>query len=63
LEHSAGGLDAGGVSGCRRWWGVSDEEAVAQTLNGYLGDGWPAPPYSGDQVATLALCLEMAQEG
>jgi hypothetical protein len=22
---------------------------------------WP-PPYSGDQVATLALCLEMAQE-
>jgi len=31
-------------------------------MNGYLGDGWPAPPYSADQVATLALCLEMAQE-
>jgi len=42
--------------------GGSDEAAVAQTLNGYLGDGWPAPPYSGDQVATLALCLEMARE-
>ena len=41
---------------------MSDEEAVAQTLNGYPGDGWPAPPYSGDQVATLALCLEMAGE-
>jgi len=35
---------------------------VAARLNGYLGDGWPAPPWDGDQVATLALCLEMARE-
>jgi len=41
---------------------VSDEEAVAQTLNGYLGDGWPAPPYSGDQVATLRVVLELVGE-
>lgn len=37
-------------------------DAVAQRLNDYLGDGWPGPPYDGDQAATLALCLEMAQE-
>jgi len=61
---AAGGLDAdGGLSGCRGWRGVSDEEAVAQTLNGYLGPSWPAPPWDGDQVSTLAMCLEMAQEG
>jgi len=46
----------------QRWKGVSDDEAWAQTLNRYLGDSWPAPPYSGDQVTTLALCLEMARE-
>jgi len=23
---------------------------------------WPAPPWTGDQVNTLALCLEMALE-
>jgi len=49
-----------------RWIEARDQapnwEAVAERLNAYLGDGWPAPPYSGDQVATLALCLEMAQE-
>jgi len=37
-------------------------DAVAERLNAYLGDSWPAPPYSGDQVATFALCLEMARE-
>jgi len=35
---------------------------VAERLNAYLGTSWPAPPYSADQVATLALCLEMARE-
>jgi len=38
-------------------------DAVAVRLNAYLGDSWPAPPYSGDQVATLAMCLGLAQEG
>jgi len=42
---------------------VSGEEAVVARLNGYLGDGWTGPPWDGDQVATLALCLEMAREG
>ena len=38
-------------------------DAVAERLNAYLGPTWPGPPWDGDQVATLALCLEMAQEG
>jgi len=37
-------------------------QAVAARLNGYLGDGWPAPPWDGDQVATLAMCLSLAEE-
>lgn len=49
-----------------RWIEARDQtpgwEQVAERLNAYLGDDWPAPPYSGDQTATLALCLEMAQE-
>jgi len=48
-----------------RWIEARDKapawDAVAKRLNAYLGDGWPAPPWDGDQVATLALCLEMAQ--
>ena len=45
----------------QRWRGVSDQEARAQRLNSYLGGNWPAPPWSIDQVATLVLCLELAQ--
>jgi len=49
-----------------RWIAARDQapawDAVATRLNDFLGPSWPAPPYSGDQVATLALCLEMAQE-
>ena len=46
----------------QRWKGVSDEEALAARLNSYLGDNWPAPPWSSEQVATLAMCLSLAQE-
>jgi hypothetical protein len=46
----------------QRWRGVSDQEARVQRLNAFLGDEWPAPPWDSDQVATLALCLEMAGE-
>ena len=61
----------------RRWWGSSqrladrpapplaaeppDWQQIAALLNSYLGDNWPAPPWSIDQVATLVLCLELAQ--
>jgi excisionase family DNA binding protein len=36
-------------------------ELVAERLNKFLGPSWPAPPYSADQTATLALCLGLAQ--
>jgi hypothetical protein len=36
-------------------------DEVAARLNEFLGPGWPAPPYSADQTATLALCLGLAQ--
>jgi hypothetical protein len=46
----------------QRWKGVSDEEALAARLNSYLGETWPTPPWSCEQVATLALLLSMAEE-
>ncbi|WP_398335180.1 hypothetical protein [Vulcanococcus sp.] len=44
----------------QRWRGVSDQEARVQRLNSYLGDKWPAPPYTADQWQTLRVVLEMA---
>ena len=38
-------------------------QQIAALLNGYLGSGWPAPPWDADQVATVALCLSMAVHG
>lgn len=64
-EISEAELDAA-LERINRWIEARDQapgwDAVAERLNAYLGDEWPAPPYSGDQVATLALCLEMARE-
>jgi hypothetical protein len=49
-----------------RWIEARDQgpdwPAVAVRLHEYLGDGWPAPPWDGDQVATLAMALSLAQE-
>ena len=39
-----------------------DWVAVADQLNAYLGPSWPGPPYSGDQAATLQMCLSLAEE-
>ena len=49
-------------------WIASRQQApawdrIAARLNAYLGPDWPAPPWSGEQTATVALCLAMAQEG
>jgi hypothetical protein len=38
-------------------------EALADPLNSYTGANWPAPPWDGNQLATLALLLSMAEEG
>jgi len=50
-----------------RWIELRDEgpqwEVIAERLNDFLDPSWPGPPWDGDQVATLAVCLEMAQEG
>jgi hypothetical protein len=40
---------------------ASPWDGVAERLNRYQGESWPAPPWSGDQVATLALLLSMAE--
>ena len=61
-----------------RWWGSSqrvaahpepapaepgpDWVAIADQLNAYLGPSWPAPPWSADQVNTVAMCLSLAVE-
>lgn len=39
-----------------------DWAVVAEHLIAYLGDNWPAPPWDGDQTATVAMCLSLAQE-
>jgi len=40
-----------------------DWQRIATRLNRYLGGGrWPAPPYSGEQAATVAMCLSLALE-
>ena len=64
-EISEAELDAA-LEPINQWIEARDQapalKAVAARLNAYLGDGWPAPPWDGDQVATLALCLELARE-
>jgi hypothetical protein len=49
-----------------RWSEARDREArwneVAERLNAFLGDGWPAPPWSGDQASTVAMCLSLAED-
>jgi hypothetical protein len=39
-----------------------DWVVIAGMVNGFLGDNWPAPPWDGDQVATVAMALALAQE-
>ena len=39
-----------------------DWELIAEHLNAYLGENWPAPPYTGDQAATVAMALSLAEE-
>lgn len=36
-------------------------ELIAKRLNAFLG-AWSAPPWTAEEVNTLALCLEMAKE-
>jgi hypothetical protein len=49
-----------------RWIEGQQQEAnwerVAELLTEYLGPTWPAPPWDGEQVNTLAMALSLAQE-
>ena len=38
-------------------------DQIAPLLNQFLGDSWPPPPYTGEQAATLAMCLALATHG
>ena len=39
-----------------------DWPRIAEQFNAYLGPEWPAPPWSGGQAATVAMCLRLAEE-
>ena len=48
-------------------WIASRQQApdwprIAARLNGFLGQDWPALPWSGEEVNTMAMALAMAQE-
>jgi hypothetical protein len=49
-----------------RWIEGQQQEAswerVALLLTEYLGPTWPAPPWDGEQTATVAMALSLAQE-
>jgi len=38
-------------------------DGIAERLNAYLGPAWPGPPWDGEQTATVAMALALAQEG
>ena len=57
---------AAAVAPLDRWiagQGAPAWDEIAARLNAYLGPAWPGPPWSGEQTATLALCLELATDG
>jgi hypothetical protein len=37
-----------------------DWPALAAKVNDFLGPDWPAPPWSGDQLNTVAMCLALS---
>jgi len=38
-------------------------DGIAERLNAYLGPAWPGPPWDGEQTATVAMAMALAQEG
>ncbi len=50
-----------------RWIEGQQQEAnwsrVAELVTEYLGPTWPAPPWDGEQTATVAMALSLAREG
>jgi len=55
-EHLGEAALAAAMAPIDRW------ERVAELLTEYLGPTWPAPPWDGEQTATVAMALSLAQE-
>jgi hypothetical protein len=49
-----------------RWIASRDQgpdwDVIAAKLNSYLGDNWPAPPWTADQWQTLRVVLELTDD-
>ena len=64
-EHLGEAALAAAIAPINEW--IAGQEApawdrIAARLNAYLG-AWPGPPWDGDQAATVAMALALAQEG
>jgi len=64
-EHLGEAALAAAIQPINEWIDAQRQEPewdrIAERLNAYLG-AWSAPPWTAEEVNTLALCLEMAQE-
>ena len=65
-EHLGDDALAAAMAPIDRWIQGQQQEAnwdrIAERLNAYLGPAWPGPPWDGEQSATVAMALAMAQE-
>jgi len=65
-EHLGDDALAAAMAPIDRWIEGQQQEAnwsrVALLLTEYLGPAWPAPPWTAEEVNTLAMALSLAQE-
>jgi hypothetical protein len=66
-EHLGDDALAAAMAPIDRWIQGQQQEAnwdgIAERLNAYLGPAWPGPPWDGEQSATVAMAMALAQEG
>ena len=65
-EHLGDAALAAAIAPINEWIEGQQQEVnwsrLAERLNAYLGPSWPGPPWDGDQSATVAMALALAQE-
>jgi hypothetical protein len=65
-EHLGDAALAAAIAPINEWIEGQQQEVnwsrLAERLNAYLGPTWPGPPWDGDQSATVAMALSLAQE-
>jgi len=65
-EHLGEAALAAAIAPINEWIEGQQQEVnwsrLAERLNAYLGPAWPGPPWDGDQSATVAMALALAQE-